>query len=358
MTGIVPDDRGFALPAVILLVALLTVLLTSGLTRARTERQLADASDDFAAAMAIAESGLQTYYGTVTAPPGDGDSTRINVTGGYANVVVHLVQRPPDTTQPLLYLVRSTGIVINPAAGPIPQSRRTAAQFAEWEYGYMLRRAVLTAPNGLQHRSRNSDPARLEVNGADLCGVSPPIPGIRAKTINWGGPPDPDTIIVGTPRMIEGGTADSIAAQTRIGWTAAWGNGLIPDYATFQNGSTTYPIQRVAGTLTLTGTNAGSGLLLVQDDLEITGTSFTFNGIILVGGLIQFWADYNRVNGLVISGLNGSTSTSATRTGSGPPDNRRDTHLYYDTCRVDSTLAALSGFVPVRNAWFDTWATF
>lgn len=358
MTRIVPDDRGFALPAVILLVALLTVLLTSGLTRARTERQLADASDDFAAAMAIAESGLQTYYGTVTAPPSDGDSVRINVTGGYANVIVHLVRRPADTTQPMLYIVRSTGIVINPAVGPIPQSRRTAAQFAEWEYGYLLRRATLTVANGLLHRSRNSDPAHLEVNGTDLCGVSPPIPGIRGKTLNWGGPPDPDTIIVGSPRLIEGGTSDSIAAQTRIDWAAAWGGDLIPDYATLQNGSTTYPIQRVAGTLTLTGTTAGSGLLLVQDDLVIQGTSFTFNGIILVGGLIHFWADYNRVNGLVVSGLNGSALTSPTRTGSGPPDNRRDTYLYYDACRVDSALAAVSGFVPIRNAWFDTWATY
>lgn len=354
------DRRGFALPAVVLLVALLTVLLISGLTRARVERQLATASDETAAALVIAQGGLQTYFGTVTAPPPDGDSIRVNLTGGFANVVAHLVKRPADTAMRRLYFVRSTGVVINPATGPYAQAVRIVAQFAEWEHGYMLRQGVLTAANGLRHWSRNSDPARLEVNGTDQCGVRPPIPGIRTSQAIWGGPPDPDTSIVGAPRVIEGGAADSVAAQTRINWAGARGGDLLPDYTSFQNGSVSYPIQRIAGSLTLAGSNAGSGLLIVFDDLTISGTSFTFNGVILVGGRITFGANYQLVNGLVVTGLNAQLGMGAqrTETGSSPPDNRRDVYLYYDACRVDSALAPLRGLIPVRNAWLDTWESY
>ncbi|HEX9631527.1 MAG TPA: hypothetical protein VGA02_03600 [Gemmatimonadales bacterium] len=358
--GMCTNRRGFALPAVILLVALLTVLLTSGLTRARVEHQLAEASDETAAALAIAQSGLQTYFGTVVTLPADGDSTRINVTGGFANVITHLVRRPADTTQRILYLVRSTGIVINPGVGPTPQAQRTVAQFAEWEYGYILRRGVLTAANGQRHLNNNSDPARLEVNGNDQCGVDAPIPGIRTPDLAWAGPADPDTSIVGAPGIIVAGTGPTTAAETLIDWAGALGGSLTPDYSSFQNGSTAYSIQRIAGALTLSGTNSGTGLLVVGDSLVVRGASFTFDGIVLVGGRILFEADYQRINGLVVTGLNEQLGVdpARTHTGGAPPQNRRDVYLYYDACKVDSALAAVSGLAPVRNAWLDTWATY
>ena len=360
MTPHLADRRGFALPAVILLLAILTILLTSGLTRSRTDLQIGDASDETAQALAVAQSGLQTYFGLVTTRPTDGDSTRINVPGGYANVVTHLVRRPADTTERSLYLVRSTGFVINPDSGATPRALRTVAQFAEWEVGIMLPRGAITTANGLRHMSSGGgNKPRLEVSGIDQCGVRPPIPGIRTPQIVWGSA-HPDTALAGAPALLVASSSPTVAAETLVNWAGALGGDLVPDYATFQAGSTSYPIQRVLGNLTISGSNTGSGLLVVSGNLTISGTSFTFNGIVLVGGRIAFEADYQRVNGLAVSGLNAQLGLTPpfTETGNVPPQNRRDTYLHYDSCRVDSALAALSGLAPVRNAWLDTWATY
>jgi len=355
------DRRGFALPTVILLVALLTVLLTSGLSRARTERQIAEASDETAGALTVAQSGLQTYVGTVTTRPADGDSTRINVTGGYANVVAHLVRQPADTTQPTLYLVRSTGFTINPDSGAVPRARRTVAQFAVWEMSRIERLAALTSASGLQHQSNNSpNNSRLEISGIDQCGLSAPILGVRTTQATWG--PDPDTSVVGSPAgMVLSGSSSladrqAVVTETRIDWAGAIGGDLVPDYSTFQNGDTTYSIQRILGPLTLSGNTSGTGLLIVQDDLTITGTSFAFDGIILVGGRILFQADAHVVRGLVATGL--SLDNQTTETGGNPSENRRDVYLYHDSCAIQSALARMAGLTPVRNAWMDTWASY
>jgi type II secretory pathway pseudopilin PulG len=358
MTGTVSAGRaGFALPAVLLLVALLTVLLLSGLTRARGERQLAEASDETAVALTVAQSGLQTYMGTATAKPTDGDSTRINVIGGYANVIVHLVRQPADPAEATVYLVRSTGMVINPDSGPVPRARRTVAQFATWETARIERPAALTTINGLKHidsPSPQNEPV-LVVSGIDQCGLLSPVAGIRTSQMTWAGP-DPDTIIAGSPAGILVESAATIVSTARIDWSSVLGADLVPEYTSFQNGDATFPIQRVLGSVTISGTNSGSGLLVVRDDLTITGTAFSFDGIILVGGKLQFQADSNVVRGLVMTGFNLGAQPS--ETGGNPSANERDSYLYYDSCAVQSTLARLAGLAPIRNAWLDTWATY
>lgn len=355
MTTVLHDRRGFALPTVILLVALLTVLLTSGLTRARTERQIAEASDETAAALAIAESGLQTYYGTRTTRPPDLDSARINVSGGYANVIAHLVRRPADTTQRSLYLIRSTGVTINPDSGAQPRATRTIAQFAEWEAGYMLRRAALTVINGLRKKGGT---ATLTFNGNDYCGMQAPIPAVRSTTWETGPPAPVPTYLPSPPGLVaEGASAGpTIAAQTAIDWAGALGGEIIPDYTSFQNGNFTYPIQRITGNLTLTGTQFGSGILIVSGDLDLAGSFFYFQGLVLVGGRIDFDAGFQMIRGLVVSGLNEQLGMNPQKTEMG--GDGKNVYVYYDSCFLEAALARLSGLSPVRNAWLDTWASY
>ncbi len=345
------SQRGFALPMVILLVALLTVLLTTGLSRSRTEQQIAMASDETAAAFAIADGGLQTYLGTTTSRPDDGDSVRINITGGYASIVAHLVRQPADSMQRSLYLIRSTGVVINPDSGARAQAKHTVAEFAEWESAYMLRRAALTAANGVRRNSGFL--ASLTIEGNDLCGGSP-IPGVR--TTDTVGTFSPS----GNPGLIEEGSGQgsAIAAQTLIDWSGALGDDFVPDYASFQNGSTTYPVQRIMGDETL-WSGDGTGILIVSGDLNLFGGfgGFDFSGIVLVGGKIRFGVGKTVVRGLVVSGLNKQL---------GQPDPGRtefggvlqNVTLSYDSCAVQAALARLSGLAGVRNAWFDTWASY
>jgi hypothetical protein len=346
------SQRGFALPTVILLVALLTVLLTSGLSRSRTEQQIAMASDETATAFAIAEGGLQTYIGTDTTRPPDWDSVRINIPGGYANVVAHLVRQPADTTQRSLYLIRSTGIVINPDSGARAQATHTVAQFAEWESGYILHRAALTTANGL--KKNNGSGFLFNISGNDACGAAPAIPGVRTNFVT-GGSFSTD----GNPGLIEEGpsTGPTIASETLIDWAGALGDDLVPDYASFQNGSSSYPIQRVSGSVTLSGLwNNGTGLLVVPNNLRITGGYFGFKGIILVGGKIEFDATFVQVRGLVVSGLNEQLGINPQRSEIGGSGN--NLLLYYDSCEIQNALAPLTGLVGVRNAWLDTWDSY
>jgi hypothetical protein len=347
------DDRGFALPAVIFLVALLTLLLTTGLNRTEGDQRIAEASEEIVLAFGIAQSGLQTYIGSVTSQPGDADSVRINVPGGYANVVTHLVRRPGTLGDRPMFLVRSTGIAIDPLAGSTPQARRTVAQFARWQVGSMERRAAYTAANGITESA--SPQATVVVHGADACGVEATIPGVRTTYIT--NPPHTTLDLQGNPGLIEQGSTAGpvIAAQTDIDWAATLGSGVTPDYGSFRHLDFSFPVQRVAGDLTLSTGGSGTGLLIVPGDLNISG-SFSFDGVMLVGGRITFAGDSMLVRGLVISGLNEQLGANPQRSSLG--DHDHDLYIYFDSCKVQQALAPFTGLVPVPNAWLDNWASY
>jgi hypothetical protein len=353
MTRRIGDDRGFALPAVIFLVALLTLLLTSGLTRVDSDLESAMASEESTIAFAIAQSGLQAYMGSVTTRPTDGDSVRINVPGGYANVVIHLVRRPASAATPYVFLVRSTGIVINPAVGSTPQARRTVAQYARWQNSSIERRAAYTAANGIMEAS--SPHATVRVRGTDACGVEPAIPAVR--TTNVTNPPHSALDLQGNPDLIEEGsdTGLAIATQTHIDWASTIGGGITPDYDYFRQLDFSFPVQRVAHDLSLTPGGAGTGLLIVPGDLNISG-AFYFEGVILVGGRISFAGDLMVIRGLVVSGLNEQLGQNPQRTTVGNHDH--DLYLYFDSCKIQRALAPFTGLAPVQNAWLDNWASY
>ena len=350
-------ERGFALPAVIFLVALLTLLLTSGLSRVQADRQIAEASEATADAFAIAQSGLQNYVSSQTTRPPDGDSVRINLTGGYANVISRVIRNPADTMENFLYLVRSTGFVINPLAGSAIQAQRTVAQFADWQTGSIERRAALTAANGLQREQPGGASGAVRyVSGVDECGVEASIPGART-TVNA---PTAGVTYSGSPALIQQGwgTGQTIANQTDINWSGVLSSTFVPDYTSFQDGDTTFPIQRVFGDLELDGGFSGSGLLIVQGDFRPwgVGSGFYFEGIILVGGGFNFDADSNVVHGLVVTGLNRQLGFGANPTDLGGSD--EISRIYFNSCKVNRALAALTGMAPVTNAWLDSWARY
>ena len=348
------SDRGFALPAVIFLVALLTLLLTSGLTRVQVDRQIATASEEATIAFAIAQSGLQTYIGSVASQPNDGDSVRINVPGGYANVVTHLVRSPATSADPYMFLVRSTGIAIDPAVGPMPQARRTVAQYARWRNGSIERRAAYTAANGIMEASTSH--VTVFVRGDDACGVEPAIPGVR--TTNLTNPPHSALDLQGNPPLIEEGSTmgSTVAAQTDIDWASVLGGSVTPDYNYFRQGDFSFPIQRATGNLAVSGVSTGTGLLIVPGDLSISGSSFYFEGVILVGGKITFAGSYMAIRGLVISGLSEQLGANPQRTPLGADDT--SLYIYFDSCKTEQAMAPFTGLAPVQNAWLDNWAAY
>src|ERR1051325_3166569 len=120
-------ERGFALPLAIFFMAILTLLLTAAFAKVQGDRRVADSSGAAVTARAVAQSALPIYVGAINTRPADGEPIRINTAGGRGGVVARVVIRA-DTFSPV-YVVKSTGRVIDPAQGSDPVASHVIAQF-------------------------------------------------------------------------------------------------------------------------------------------------------------------------------------------------------------------------------------
>jgi hypothetical protein len=336
-------------------------MLTAGLTRAATDLQIAVASQAVDEAAVVARSGLATYLGTVTTDacsravrPADGDSVRINVLGGYADIIARVVRRPTDTDANWLYLVRSSGHVIWPQMGATPVAHRTVAQFAEWQSGRLALPAAFTAVNGLDRAAGGSG----QLHGADEHGTSGCQTTARGQLRVAGTVPDLiDYDLTGTAAL-GGGIPADIVTDAHIDWAAVLTPGrIVPDFTSPQPDDGTYPVQLVTGNATLGSAGAttyGRGLLIVSGDLTIVGSFVQWYGVVLVGGVIRFDAADQRFDGLVASGLNAQLGmpTSAGVIGGDYTD------IDYNSMYVYLAMRPLTGFAPIANAYIEHWATY
>ena len=349
------DREGFALPLTIFILAVLTVMLTAGLLRVAADRRIADASGSMANSRMIAQSGLQYYLGTRTKRPEydtanwtsthDGDSLRINVTGGYALVVARQVQRPADTSANETYIVQSTGYYVVPALGSDPQARRTVAQFAVWQTASL---DSLTGAVTLVDGASKTGAVAGGLSGTDACAALPAKAGVtlsNGKTLS------------GTTTNQSIGNAAAVYTATGITWSADTNKtNLSPDYNDVapNYGDNNYSVYLYHGNLTIPKNSIGTGLLIVTGDLTFLNQNSNFtsyrgwNGVILVGGKISFGNDSVHLYGQVIAGLNKSNSPTDLTTGS--------YDIKYSSCEVKKALASFGGMHPISNAWIDNWA--
>lgn len=345
---------GFALPLTLFLIGILTIMLAAAFTRVAGDRRIAESSGSDQDALDVAQSGLNGYLDSRKTRPPDGDSMRIYVAHGYADVVARIVQRPADTAVNRTYVVRSTGYFLDPGKlGAEPQSRRIVARFAAWQPASMDIRAAFVAANGLRKRGD-----RVEMRGADAC-TSANLYALR--TPNGGAPNDMDnwtmTGLGSDPHVYESGNGAAVANATDIDWaTTISSGGLVPHYSQIMAWDYTYSIQRIVGNATLGTAGApitGTGLLIVTGDLRTIGTNVQWYGIILVGGKINFNASRTFFDGAVISGLNEQLGQNVPRGDIG--DTSVD--IDYNSCYVTTALAPFLGLV-VRPGWIDAWGTY
>lgn len=337
------NERGFALPLTIFLITILTILLAAGFARVSVDREIAKAGEESVDALAVAQSGLQTYLATTTSRPAQGDSLRVNVPGGYAWVTPQIVKVPTDTMANWTYVIQSTGYVIVASLGSTPRASRTIAQFAYWQTGSMNLLAGFTAANQLQVKHGGKI---TRLRGYDVCHRDTTLPSIRVPS----GP-----VLNGLdakPAPVFAGNGMGVSTATEIDWPAILNGGLQPDYTSFQQANFNQ-VTVIQGDATLDET-WGGGILVVTGDLTVTH-DFVFRGILLVGGLINFNSSYAYVRGAVVSGLNEQLSQNVKQ---GAIGENGGTYIYYDSCAVNDALSNLTGFVPVSNAWIDNWATY
>ncbi len=336
--------RGFALPMTLFLIAIVTLLLTAAFTKVQSDRRIGDSSGARVAAMAVAKAAVQTYIGTTATRPADGDSVRINVAGGYADVIAQVIRQPADTLANWMYIVRGVGHVIDPTQGADPQAVRTIAQFAQWQTGKIDVLAALAATGGLTN-SGNS----VVINGADSAGCgAPTTAGIYTRS---GGSPGAAAGISSITEISAGATVDT---ATHIDWRALIGGGFAADYISAVANDTTFSSQYYSSTGTTTLSNfRGTGLLIVAGTLNFTGVS-RWSGIVLVGNQITYGvttSDSTTIQGMVVQGLNNPGTSGVIGT-------QMKLRIRYNSCNVRKTLARLTGFAPITNGWVDNWATY
>ncbi|HEY1952832.1 MAG TPA: pilus assembly PilX N-terminal domain-containing protein [Gemmatimonadaceae bacterium] len=351
------ERRGFAIPIAVLVIAVLTIMVAGGFSLVSAERRSVADQKSQISAFRIAEQGLELFlvrrdslmtakYGAAgySHVPGIGDSLRIPVTGGYADVKLTRL-RAPTGSQSGMYVLRSMGTETTGAYAGTPQGVRTVAQYVLWEPAQMQVLAGWTALSGLQKNG-----AAGTIGGIDLCGdsaavagvVVPMNPGYTGKVVEVGNPP------------IDSVAPDSVA----IDWNGIVNLGAITPTITLPGGSwptaalqdtTYYPIIRVNGDLSLP--SSGQGMLIVTGNLTISGST-TWKGVLLVGGDITSNGN-NGVQGATVSGLNVKLGTYV------PSSTANGTKQYnYNSCSVAKATTTMGALVTLRNTWVDNWVEY
>jgi hypothetical protein len=350
------NRAGFAIPAAILVIGVLSISLAAGFSLVIAERRGVDDQKAQVSAFVLAEQGLQMFFvrrdslGYRSIPPAAKEGpVRIYMTGGYADVQLDRV-RPPQGSLAGLYVVRSRGVQTKGAIGGTPAGVRTVAQYASWEPANIEVLAGWTAISGIKKNGNSGT-----FLGKDACQDSVAVAGVAVPQV---------------PGFNQPGTADSVdtlgmtpqeaAKQVLVEWKGITnGSALTPQYTVPPDAipsfadTSFYPVIKVVGDAGSSGFNNGRGVLIVTGSLD-TGSGATFNwkGLVLVGNDITGNGN-NYIQGAVISALNvklGQNVTINTVNGT--------KQYQYNSCELAKALMSLGALLPLPNTWVDNWVEY
>jgi hypothetical protein len=349
---------GFAMPLTMLVLVVLAIGLTGGLTYVTSERRVIDNTTMQEDAFLIAQAGLDEFLSNrsglgFSGMPGATESVTLDILDGEAEVVLERL-RPQVDDDAALYVVRSTGVVPGPRTQD-PDARRTVAQLAEWESATMEPNAGWTSLTGL-HKNGTSG----TISGEDRCGTAPDVAGVSVPDppgFSKNGNFHPD----GTPELEEWPSVDDLIDDIGIDWegivdqTALTPDVVIPgdSWPSFPSGY--WPVIFVTGDFSLPGT--GRGVLIVTGgSLTISGNK-TWEGIVLVGEHLTSNGN-NKVYGTVYTGLDAILQDDpqawAEDIGQNSLGNGNKTYQY-DSCMIESAMTSFGGLRVIDNAWMDNW---
>ena len=355
------ERRGFAIPIAVLVIAVLTIMVAGGFSLVSAERRSVADQKSQISAFRIAEQGLEVFLvrrdslmaGTpnYTRVPGQKDSVRINMTGGYADVSLTRL-RPPKGSQAGLYVVRSKGVETAGAYAGTPQGVRTVAQYVLWEPAPMQVLAGWTALSGIQKNGGAGTLGGIDVCGdsAAVAGVAVPVnPGYEGKTVAVGDPPvdtiAPDSVAIDWNAIVNLGSITPTITIPGGSWPTA---ALEAAYA--DSNSTYYPIIRI-NSPDYVLPSSGKGMIIATGNVTINGL-IGWKGVLLVGNDIVSNGT-NIVEGATISGLNVKLGTYV------PSSTANGTKQYnYNSCEVAKATTTMGALVTLRNTWVDNWVEY
>lgn len=349
--------RGFILPTTLLVMTLVTVMLAAAFVLVSAEYRVTDNSFASSRALAIAQAGMQSYL----AGPHDFRSGSQDTTYRFGTDSAKLrARRLRDSTAvaPQLWVVQVTGYDGRKSSGGQPSAIRAIAQFATLNPGSLPIRATLVAANGVRMFGNGNNPNPIDTADVAVCDT---ILGRRGLTVPSGG--YSDSSASGT-RSPPGGGVEYLASEgatidsTHVDWAKLLAGQFTPDYVATppclnsrQTSSNPFSAGFCDGNASIDGTHR-YGLLVVTGNLSIANSTH-WDGILIVGGRLITPSSPSaswKLDGQVITGLNGGVLPNSIRRGSG--------RLTFSSCHTGRTVRSLSSLEPVKNAWVDNWSTY
>jgi hypothetical protein len=372
------NRKGFALPMSILVIAVLTAALAAAYSSTNAEFTTNAAQRSENRAYNLAETGLEQFL-VLRNSPGfcdhcgdplavDSEWTRVNLPGGYADVVAVKVKPGVDPNIPAIYFIRSKGVdtTIKLSSAMAVNAEHTVAIYAKWITMNMKVSAAWVSLSGLQKNGTGT------IDGRDACGKMPDVAG--AQTINgdfqnsglasafYGNPPV-DTMKT-FPQLVDQNTVDwnGIINQNSMAPDITVPDQPFPSADVFAADTNYWPVIRVK-TNNYRLPNAGRGIIIADSNFEVHGSNM-WSGILLVGGALT--SDGNNTTwGATLSGLNyllgGTPSISVSGNPSLDPDdamaNGQKTYVY-DSCSVSLAAQRMRKYISIPNSWMDNLASW
>ena len=368
---------GFALPLVILVLLILVGALAAGFGMLSSERGADDASVQAQAAAALAETGLQQGLrnrpglGLSAVPPAGTESTRVMLTGGYADIVTTTLRAAVGTSVPALYLVRARGVRTVTGTAGTGNAIAMASAFATFQAMTMTVQSAMTGINGIKKTGASGD-----ISGVDQCPIASGGTGATVAAVavpDFPGYSGSLAPLTGSPKVKSLGATAAVASTTvPFDWSdIVSGSAITPDFlstsagvgfpttAWFTANPTRYPTIIVnngpSPNVEFVLTTFGRGLLIVYGDLRLNGNTAGWDGIIITGGKITSNGT-NQVSGATITGLNVKLGYSVTAS---DVDDLNGTKKYlYNSCNVRSALTSLGALRVYQNTWANNFPSY
>jgi len=366
--------KGFALPLAIMIIAILTAAIAAGFAATASESVVNNAQRAQERAYQIAEAGLQQFvvrradvgFAThlLTDPSAlttDSEYTRVQLPGGYADVVARQVRKQFSASKPALYFIRSRGVDTAArlsGAGNVTYAERTVGVYAKWNTATVNMLAAMTSFHGVSEVSSGN----ILRSKYFSCTSSDTNLTYEVATIGGVGNATP------SERVDSGFAFDSLKAEAAIDWDAIKnGNSVVADITIPPNAwpsaavLATWPIIRMKNPLDSVK-SSGSGIIIADSNLYVP-RPYSWNGIIIAGGMVILKGGSgatSRLNGAVATGLN-HLLPAASPPGLTTLDN--DTvgasHVVqYDPCNVSRAGLRWHGYSVMPNTWMDNVAAW
>jgi hypothetical protein len=353
--------EGFALPMAVLVLALITAAVVAGYSATNAEVVSNNAMRAQARAYQLAEVGLQQFLlrrsetGFCTncvVDPGvvDSEWTRVNLTGGYADVVAMRVRGRLSDGTPALFFVRSRGVdttVRLSGVGNTVRAMRAVGQYATFGTSSVKPIGAWTSLNGVQNEIQGS---RIPIVGTNGCNTLNVLPGLVVPTGgNYLGSATPPS---GAPPVDSSMSRDSLMKRVGIDWTAIFRENAIPADVTIPPGNwpsfsdpSYYPVIRLKRSAEIP---TGRGLIIADSHVVVSDGN-SWNGIILAGAGL-FALGSGTVNGASISGLNYILGSIASPYRDYVTDQKR---VQYNSCVALAAASRLKTYYVLTNTWLD-----